>query len=229
MSRIVLCRALSLVQITAQIVAVAFDQINPGAIAEQQALYRRAALSVVARDYEAARADARSLLDKIPGDARTMALLVVADFLSGRSREANEIYASCVACKVDSPVDSITRDAVINGRTMPFFRRILPQLSEPYPDGPQPFEAVREAGAGRYRRALVLIDTLLKSAPSRPDLRFDRGLLFLALGDSEGARADFGVATLYRPSLPDAGVPQPLDRSQQVALWALAWLSRGHR
>jgi predicted Zn-dependent protease len=190
-----------------------------------QARYVAATTKVVEGRYAAARADAVAMLRLRARDPRATAVLIDADFLDGRTWEATASYASCAACMPHSPVDAITRDAVLHGRGALFFRRLMSQLSEPYPDGRQPVHAVIEAARGRYAEALRSMTAMVTAQPTRPDLRFYRALLFTALRRHDEARRDFGIAALFRPSLPDAGMPLPLDRMQQVSLWALSALS----
>lgn len=195
------------------------------AVGDDQAVYLRAAAETVQGRYAAARADALELLRLQARDARAMALLIDVDFLGGRTAEARRLYARCTACVSESPVDPVTREAIVHGRAASFFRMLAPQLSEPYPDGPQPISAVREAARGRYGNALGLLSAMVKQQPTRPDLRFYRAVVFRGLGRRSEARDDLAVAVLFRPTLPDAGVPMPLDRLQRVSLWAVSALS----
>jgi hypothetical protein len=150
-----------------------------------------------------------------------MALDIVVSALEGRTVEARAQYARCALCKPVGGVDPLTRNAVLRGDAAAFFQRLAPQLSEPYPDGPQPVDAAHAAASGRYNEALRLITPRVAAQRSRPDLRFYRGLLFFATGHPAEARRDLAVAALFRPTLPDPGVPRPLDPLQQVALWTI--------
>lgn len=210
---------------TALIVASACLGAGADSSRDVQSTYARAAEEVAAGSYAAARADTRALLRLQPDDPRATAILIDADFLDGRTAEARRLYARCSACIPEPPVDAITREAIVRGHIAPFFRMLRPQLSQLYPDGPQPFDAIREAAQGRYGAALRLLAPMVKEQPTRPDLRLYRALVFRGLGRRADARRDLGVAVLFRPTLPDAGVPVPLDRLQQVSLWALSVLS----
>lgn len=204
------------------IVATVRGPVSADPAREAQALYIRAATGIVDGRYAQARRDAEALLRLDAHDARSMALFASVGFLQGRTAQARTAYARCAACHPDPPVDAVTREAVLHGSAAPFFRMLERELSGPYPDGPQPFDAVREAERGRYANGIRLLAPLVKSAPSRPDTRFYRALMLIAAGRNGEARRDLAVAVLFRPTLPDAGVPMPLDRLQQVALWALA-------
>lgn len=212
--------------LTAALIAASVrPAVGADVVRDAQATYLRAAAEVVEGRYAAARGDAHELLRLQAHDPRATALLIDVNFLDGRTVEARRLYARCSACVPERPVDPVTREAILHGRAAPFFRMLVPQLSEPYPDGPQPFAAAREAARGRYANALGLLTPMVKEQPTRPDLRLYRAVVFRGLGRRSDARRDLAIAVLFRPTLPDAGAPMPLDRLQQVSLWALSVLS----